>query len=364
MPYFSICIPNFNYQRYLGLTLDSVLNQSFTDLEVLVSDNASTDGSVALVQDYQQRDARIKLRVNRCNVGFAGNLARASTMASGRFMLMLSSDDLMDDGALAAYRDLFEALGDTAERSIVHSSLTVVDSDGRPTGERRIDWKLWKGAVLNEALSARVGAPVYEIDAATVLRNSLTTMRVPFYFLSTAYSKALHDAMEGYSQGGLFNPDKRFAWALLGHAEKAYLIDKPLFRYRIHAANQTALQASSGALKHLVDEYVASFSLDTKLLDRAKLTRDQFVAAFVEHDVALRAFKLLAEGDRKQARRWLDFGRGCYPEAMAANRKILLMRLLLAAGPLGALAARLALGSATRLWQQRMTAASNGAQHA
>ena len=48
MTRFSVCIPNFNYEAYLGETLDSVLDQTLRDLEVVVSDNASTDGSVAL----------------------------------------------------------------------------------------------------------------------------------------------------------------------------------------------------------------------------------------------------------------------------------------------------------------------------
>lgn len=355
MAYFDICIPNFNYEAYLGITLDSVLGQDFQDFQILVSDNASTDGSVALVRRYQAQDARIQLRVNRCNVGFAGNLARAAAMATGRYMLMLSSDDLMNADALASYQRLFDTLGDDAEHCVVSSATTIVDSQGQPTGEQRIDWKQWKGAARDERLSALLNAPVYVLDAATLLRNSLLTLRVPFYFLSTAYPKALHDAVESYSQGGLFNPDKRFAWALLGQARKAYFVDKPLFRYRVHATNQAALQAGSGALKHLVDEYVATFSLPASLLATAGLHQQDLVRAFVEQDIALRGFKLLAEGNRLLARRMVAFGQACYPEVMAANRKVLALKLALLAGPLGSVVARKALGPAMQRWQRQLS---------
>lgn len=358
MAYFDICIPNFNYESYLSITLDSVLEQDFQDFEIKVSDNASTDGSAALVRGYQAREARIELHENRCNVGFAGNLGKAAAMARGRYMLMLSSDDLMNQDALSSYHKLFEALGPEAAHGVVSSATTIVDSDGKATGEQRIDWKQWKGAAKDEALSALLDAPVYAMDAATLLRNSLSSLRVPFYFLSTAYPKTLHDAVESYSQGGLFNPDKRFAWALLGQARKAYFVDKPLFRYRVHANNQAALQAGSGALKHLVDEYVATFSLSAELLAKAGLQRQDVVRAFIEHDIALRGFKVLADGNRLLTRRMVSFGEACYPAAMAANRKVQALKLALLAGPGGSAAAKMLLGPVMKRWQRQQSAAA------
>src|SRR5262249_34593153 len=74
----SICIPNYNYERYLGRTIQSILDQADPDLEILVSDNASTDGSAELVRRFN--DPRIRLHVNACNVGFSGNLDRAARL--------------------------------------------------------------------------------------------------------------------------------------------------------------------------------------------------------------------------------------------------------------------------------------------
>ena len=55
-PFFSICIPNYNYARYVGETIQSVLDQSFQDFEVIVADNASTDDSVQVVRSFQDHE--------------------------------------------------------------------------------------------------------------------------------------------------------------------------------------------------------------------------------------------------------------------------------------------------------------------
>ena len=114
---FSICIPNYNYERYLGRTIASVREQQDVDLEILMSDNASTDGSVALAQSFG--DPRIQVHVNAVNVGFAGNLDRAARMATGEWMIMLSSDDLARPGALTTYRGVIDELGLAAEGAVL-----------------------------------------------------------------------------------------------------------------------------------------------------------------------------------------------------------------------------------------------------
>src|SRR5690349_10985865 len=74
----SVCIPNFNYGRYLRAAIESVLGQSHQDFEIVIADNASTDDSVEVVESF--RDPRIRLRRNRTNVGFAPNVDRTTEM--------------------------------------------------------------------------------------------------------------------------------------------------------------------------------------------------------------------------------------------------------------------------------------------
>jgi hypothetical protein len=347
----SVMIPNFNYARYLSETIDSVLAQAPASVEVVVCDNASTDDSVAVVQGFD--DPRVRLAVNPCNVGFSANLERAAALARGRRMLMLSSDDRMRPGALDAYAKLERALGERAERAVWGSATTTIDASGQPTGTCDIDARLWRDAQTEPELSAAVGLPVRSMPAADLLRRSLQLMRSPLPFATTCYPRALHDAVGGYSGGRLMNPDKWFLWKLLALAETVYAIDAPLFDYRVHDGGQTPQEGRSGALKHLTDQYVATFSLPESSLNRAGLEREAVASAFIEQDIALRGFAAVARGQRTTAWRGVQFGIATYPRLARSNPKLWALRALLALGPLGTTVARAIHGHAESRWRAR-----------
>jgi len=313
---FSICIPNYNYEKYLGETLTSVFAQK-ADLEVLVSDNASTDTSLDVVKGF--KDPRVKIRVNQANVGFAGNLDRAARMATGEIVIMLSSDDLMRPTALETYERMFKAVEPDA---VMSSSADMIDGKSAHIGAIGPDAALWTEADLVTGYPAPAGARVYRVEAGELLRRCLKTLKNPFNFLATAYPRGLYERIEGYGGGRVINPDKWFHWRLLGAASYAYFIDAPLFAYRWHATNQSALQKSSGALKYLVDEYVSSFEVDARLLERAKLTREEVERAFVEFDIARHGLATLAKGEAQRARRILFFGLSAYPKHASRNWKL------------------------------------------
>jgi glycosyltransferase involved in cell wall biosynthesis len=330
---FSICIPNYNYERYLGRTIQSVLEQDHQDFEILVSDNASTDGSIAIVEKFQ--DPRIRLRVNACNVGFSGNLDRSAAMATGCLMIMLSSDDLVRRGALSLYRKFFEHLGQGAEGTIASAAWDVIDSEDRVTGQTGPDPDLWLPSDRKPELETVVGAPVYGVAGDELLRRCLRQMKNPFNFAATVYAASLYHKVEGYGGGRLINPDKWFHWKVLGAAGMAYFVDARLFAYRWHGDNQTAQQSATGALKYLVDEYVSTLELDAALLGRLGVTREWVAEAFIEYDIARHGLATLACGQRVRARRILNFGRAAYPWRVRRNRRAWALRALLALGPLG-----------------------------
>lgn len=335
---FSICIPNYNYAQYIGETIRSALDQQ-AQVEVLVSDNASTDGSVDVVNAIG--DPRIRLSRNRWNVGFAGNLDRACAGASGDRMVLLSSDDVARPEALGLYSRLADLIGaEKAQRSVFCSDQDVLDSAGTITGRTTVDARLWADAVEDPALSAELGARVLRVPAAKLLARSLDHMRAPMMFATICYPRSLYEAVEGYGGSMVMNPDKAFLWKLLTVAEEAFHIERPLFGYRVHANNQTAQQREAGALKHLMDQYRASFDTPAPTMKAGGRSREDLARAFIEHDVALRGLLLVAEGDRVLAQRHLDFGRACYPALWSASRRVLQLRVALALGPLGTWLAR------------------------
>jgi teichuronic acid biosynthesis glycosyltransferase TuaG len=90
----SIITPTYNAEKYIRQTLQSVINQSYQNWEMILADDASTDNTVAIIEEFSQKDYRIKLfklPENRGN-GFARNAALEK--ASGKYMAYLDADDL------------------------------------------------------------------------------------------------------------------------------------------------------------------------------------------------------------------------------------------------------------------------------
>ena len=331
---FSICIPNYNYGRYLGETVGSALAQTHPDLEVHIADNNSTDDSIDVLEAID--DSRLSFHRNNRNVGFAPNLDRAVAGTTGERIILLSSDDLMKPDALETYMRVLDWLGDRAPRTILSSTCDVVNRAGGVVGLMRPPHWCWGPADINWTLSATLGATVYEKSAEAVLERSLALMRNPVWFASTAFPRALYEEVEGYRGQGLINPDKEFHWRVISAADSVVFVDIPLFSYRVHPSNQDAQQARSGALKRQVDQYVLSFNADPIVRERAGVTSDDLARNFIREDIAKRSVLSLIERDPVTASRIISFGRAAYPELMRTDPIALLARGLAAAGPLSA----------------------------
>lgn len=107
----SVIIPVYNAEQYIGQCLDSVLNQSLKELEVICVDDASTDSSARIIRQYQKRDSRVKLLKNETNLyaGICRN--RGLETAGGEYIHFLDADDLVEEDAYAKYYDLAETYG-------------------------------------------------------------------------------------------------------------------------------------------------------------------------------------------------------------------------------------------------------------
>ncbi|MDR1327690.1 MAG: glycosyltransferase [Heliobacteriaceae bacterium] len=88
----SVITASYNYEQYIGETIESVLNQTYTDWEMIIVDDGSTDGSVEVIKSYN--DPRIKLIENGQNKGLKETLLTGIAQASGEWAAFLESDDL------------------------------------------------------------------------------------------------------------------------------------------------------------------------------------------------------------------------------------------------------------------------------
>jgi len=90
----SICIPTYNSEKYIERTLKSIINQTYQNIEIIVSDNASTDDTYNIVSRLSKQENRLKLYRNDCNLGFCANINKAVQIASSNIIAIFHSDDI------------------------------------------------------------------------------------------------------------------------------------------------------------------------------------------------------------------------------------------------------------------------------
>ncbi|HOB76353.1 MAG TPA: glycosyltransferase [Phycisphaerae bacterium] len=94
MPRVSIGMPVYNGERFLAEAIESILAQTFTDFELIISDNGSTDSTPAICERYARLDSRIRYYRNEVNLGAAPNFNRAFHLAQGEYFKWAAHDDI------------------------------------------------------------------------------------------------------------------------------------------------------------------------------------------------------------------------------------------------------------------------------
>ena len=125
-PLVSVLLPNHNYARFLPEAIESVLAQSYSNWEVLVCDDGSTDNSCAIVEQYCSQDRRIRL-VRQVNGGQAAALNAAYALSTGQVICILDADDAFLPHKLESV--VLHLASRTAAGLLVHA-MTLVDPDG------------------------------------------------------------------------------------------------------------------------------------------------------------------------------------------------------------------------------------------
>jgi glycosyltransferase involved in cell wall biosynthesis len=330
-PLFSICIPNYNYGDYIGETIESVLNQTFQDFEICISDNASTDNSWEVIKSYASKNNKIKIARNMYNVGFAGNLDKVSALTEGRWHIMLSSDDLMEPNVLELYERIIRE-NNYNERILINSGFTQFNNKNPEVkfslGYNKFVWQ------NHQKLKPIDNIEVISDKTDNLLRHGFEKFVSPFYFVALCYSKQLYDDVNGYGNIRMMNPDKWFHWNLCTVAEKAIFINFPLFKYRWHDNNQTANQNKSGILKFWLDEYRNCFELNDKHFTKSGYKRETIENLFFKNTIISYGYASIAYGLPLKALRIIAFGVFTYPHIFFRSIKAIVLLISMTLYPL------------------------------
>jgi glycosyltransferase involved in cell wall biosynthesis len=131
-PRLSIGVPTHNGERFLAAALDSLLAQTFDDLELLIRDNASTDDTQSICESYARRDPRIHYRRNASNLGAARNFNLLLEDAQGEYFKWAADDDLL---APEFVEQCIARLDREPEAVLCSSQIILVDADDRRLGD-------------------------------------------------------------------------------------------------------------------------------------------------------------------------------------------------------------------------------------
>ena len=108
-PLVSVLVTVYNREAYLEATLRSILASSFADFEVIAVDDCSRDQSLEIARKVEREDARLRVQVNETNLGDYGNRMKAASLAKGRYLKYVDSDDLIYPHSLGVMVAAMEA---------------------------------------------------------------------------------------------------------------------------------------------------------------------------------------------------------------------------------------------------------------
>lgn len=143
----SICIPTYNRGAFIGQTIESIICQATDDVEVIISDNASTDNTEEVVREYQQRFPRIIYFRWEKNMGADRNYLKVIELANGEYCWFMGSDDRVEAGGIAAVLEALKKYpglaGITLNRNAYNVDMSQKIPDRPPAGKLDHD-KLFK----------------------------------------------------------------------------------------------------------------------------------------------------------------------------------------------------------------------------
>ena len=144
-PRLSIGLPVFNGEKYLKEAINSILGQTYSDFEFVISDNASTDRTQQICQEYAAKDLRIRYYRNEKNVGAPKNFNRVFELSSGEYFKWAAYDDVYAPEFL---QKCVNVLDDDSSVVLCHSKTSRIDENGLLLGnydnrtlERISSWK-------------------------------------------------------------------------------------------------------------------------------------------------------------------------------------------------------------------------------
>lgn len=215
----SVLMPAYNYARYVSQAVSSVLDSSFTDFELIVIDDGSTDDTWSILESFD--DPRVVALRNDTNLGMGATLNRGLGLASGDLIGVLNSDDRYHTDYLQRIHDVFATAG--PELGAVGTYLRPIDADGY--------------GLVDHPAEADINRPLDLDDPAAWIWNNR-------FSGSALVRRSVFDAVGGFSPDVTSAMDWDLWIRALAAGFRFRVIEEVLFDWRLHGENITNRDAT------------------------------------------------------------------------------------------------------------------------
>ena len=133
----SVLMASHNGAKYLRQSLDSILSQTFSDFELIIVDDASTDKTLKILEEYAKKDSRLKVCINEENKGLTAslNIALKQISADTEYICRMDDDDICEQNRFEKQIEYFMA---NSQIGIVGSNAIIIDDKNMIIGKRKV----------------------------------------------------------------------------------------------------------------------------------------------------------------------------------------------------------------------------------
>ena len=217
-PAISVIVPIYNVEKYLRQCLDSIVGQTFNDLEIILINDGSKDGSLEIVNEYAAKDKRIKV-IDKPNEGYGKTMNRGIEVATGEYIGIVESDDWIEP-------DMYETLYGIAKThnvNVAKSSFIRFDDE---SGELKNPFPWIPEQYMEQTINPR------QYPAVFYAQPSIWSAIYRLEFLNSNNIRFLE------TPGASFQ-DTAFTFKVWAMAGTVYFTKKPLVHYRVGHLEQS-----------------------------------------------------------------------------------------------------------------------------
>jgi glycosyltransferase involved in cell wall biosynthesis len=286
MPKISVCIPTFNRVALLELAIESVLNQTYQDFELIVCDDGSYDATPQKMAEYS--DNRIKYIRHNNNIGKSNNMRAGFDVATGEYFIKFDDDDRLMPDFLERTALILDS---NSEVDFVGTDHWIIDiNNKRDEAQTKYNSRIWgrealpKG-IVNNLLEVVFIQQSFQIGATLFRRQVLTQI--------------------GFMQPNWQNCEDNDLFVRLALSGKqGYYLPELLMEYRYHAEQQS----KDRAIQYLSDKvkYLESYKFDTDKLENIRNGR-------LKETQLLLGLRLIEKGETNQGRELVLAGKAHSP---------------------------------------------------